>query len=74
MNAVYGYLCQAACRPNDFLPVDLPNLRQRLVPRRFLNPRDQLGGASADLFALCEALRVELFSLPGDDELERGME
>ena len=31
-------------------------------------------GASADLFALCEALRVELFSLPGDDELERGME
>lgn len=30
-------------------------------------------GASADLFALCEALRVELFSLPGDDELERGM-
>ena len=57
-----------------FLPVDLPNLRQRLIPRRFLNPRDQLGGASADLFALCEALRVELFSLPGDDELERGME
>ena len=31
-------------------------------------------GTSADLFALCEALRVELFSLPGDDELERGME
>lgn len=31
-------------------------------------------GASVDLFALCEALRVELFSLPGDDELERGME
>ena len=74
MNAVYGYLCQVACRPNGLIPVDLPNLRQRLVPRRFLNPRDQLGGASADLFALCEALRVELFSLPGDDELERGME
>lgn len=31
-------------------------------------------GTSADLLALCEALRVELFSLPGDDELERGME
>ena len=31
-------------------------------------------GTSADLFALCDALRVELFSLPGDDELERGME
>ena len=31
-------------------------------------------GTSANLFALCDALRVELFSLPGDDELERGME
>ena len=31
-------------------------------------------GTPADLFALCDALRVELFSLPGDDELERGME
>lgn len=31
-------------------------------------------GTSADLLALCEALRVELLSLPGDDELERGME
>ena len=31
-------------------------------------------GTSADLFALCDALRVELFSLPDDDELERGME
>ena len=31
-------------------------------------------GTSADLFALCDALRVELFSLPGGDELERGME
>ena len=31
-------------------------------------------GMSADLFALCDALRIELFSLPGDDELERGME
>ncbi|WP_294418478.1 hypothetical protein [uncultured Senegalimassilia sp.] len=31
-------------------------------------------GTSADLFALCDALRVELFSLPGDDEFERGME
>ena len=31
-------------------------------------------GTFADLFALCDALRVELFSLPGDDELERGME
>ena len=31
-------------------------------------------GPSADLFALCDALRVELFSLPGDDEFERGME
>ena len=31
-------------------------------------------GTSADLFALCDVLRVELFSLPGDDELERGME
>lgn len=31
-------------------------------------------GTSADLFALFDTLRVELFSLPGDDELERGME
>lgn len=31
-------------------------------------------GGVPDLFALCEALHVELFSLPGDDELERGME
>lgn len=31
-------------------------------------------GTSANLFALCDALRVELLSLPGDDELERGME
>ena len=29
-------------------------------------------GPSANLFALCDALRVEVFSLPGDDELERG--
>lgn len=31
-------------------------------------------GTPTDLFALCDALRVELFSLPDDDELERGME
>ena len=31
-------------------------------------------GMPADLFALCDALHVELFSLPDDDELERGME